>query len=124
MTRKRKLIYSLLQQSQTPLNSIQIHHNLSGEMDLATVYRGLQYLEGEKLAASFVFECEERGMERYYVKRSSGHSHYMHCRSCHRFIPFPGCPLQLESTLPDALGGFIVEDHNITITGLCGDCHS
>lgn len=118
------MIYDLLKNSQMPLNSAQIHREVSGIMDLATVYRGLQYLEGEKLAASFVFECEERGMERYYVYRSSGHAHFMHCRSCHRFIPYPGCPLRLESNRPEDLGGFLVEEHNITITGLCGDCHS
>lgn len=122
MTNKRRSIYNQIQNADQPLNAAQVFEGIKSEMDLTTVYRGLQFLEEERYISSFVFSCESRGMERYYTKVKPGHSHYMHCRKCHRFFPFPGCPL--KETLSDntEIGGFLVEEHSITLKGLCSSC--
>ncbi|MBN2657323.1 MAG: transcriptional repressor [Spirochaetales bacterium] len=122
MTRKRQMIYDCIIESSSPLNAGQIHRETGHEMDLATVYRGLQYLEEGHYIASFVFSCDERGMERYYTKARSEHTHYMHCRKCHQFFPLPLCPFKDSVVFEEKIDGFLVESHTITLTGLCSSC--
>ncbi|MBB6480036.1 Fur family transcriptional regulator [Spirochaeta isovalerica] len=122
MTSKRKKIYNCISESSSPLNASQIHRETGNEMDLATVYRGLQYLEEGHYISSFVFSCDERGMERYYIKARTEHTHYMHCRKCHRFFPMPLCPFKDSMVFEKKIDGFLVENHTITLTGLCSTC--
>lgn len=122
MTRKRQRILDCITEISSPINAAQIHRITNNEMDLATIYRGLQYLEDQRYIRSFVYSCDERGMERYYTKASAEHVHFMHCRKCHSFFPMPGCPLKDISGFEERIDGFLVENHTITLTGLCENC--
>jgi len=122
MTKNRQKIYDCITGESTPLNASQIYKKTGAKMDLATIYRGLQFLEEKNLISSFVFSCEDRGMERYYTREEAEHTHYMHCRKCHRFFPFPFCPLRDRVDLSEDLEGFQVESHSITLLGVCRDC--
>jgi len=122
MTRKRKKIYDCVFEAGSPLSAAQIHRETGEEMDLTTVYRGLQYLEDQRFITSFVYSCEERGIERYYTRIQTGHTHFMHCRKCHSFFPMPFCPIKDNAKWKKEINGFLVEDHSITLTGLCSSC--
>lgn len=122
MTKKRQRIYDYIKDTSTPMTAAGIHRELSDAMDLATVYRGLEFLAENRLIQSFLFECDERGIERYYISGTVEHKHYMHCRKCHSFIPLPGCPLKNGTDSGKEIDGFLVEEHNITLKGLCRDC--
>ncbi|WP_168203515.1 transcriptional repressor [Oceanispirochaeta crateris] len=122
MTNKRQAILDLIQNSSQPLNPGQIFEDVKSKMNLTTVYRGLQYLEEEKYISSFVFYCENRGMERYYASKNLAHAHYMHCRKCHSFFPVSYCPLDNTFKQQKEINGFLVEEHTISFKGLCKSC--
>lgn len=106
------------------MSAAQIHRKTGSEMDLATIYRGLQYLEDQHYICSFVFSCDERGMERFFTTKQVEHTHYMHCRKCHKFFPLPLCPFKDIEILEDQINGFLVEDHTITMKGVCQSCRN
>jgi len=122
MTRNRKKILDILTNEELPLNASQIHGKTGGELDLATVYRGLNYLEKNHLITSFVFDCHDRGVERYFTVTKNEHEHFMHCENCHQFISIPVCPLKDSFSKIEKEYGFIVDEHFLTIRGLCGKC--
>lgn len=122
MTKKRQLVLDVLEARGIPLNAAQVHEEASAIADLATVYRSLHYLEKNHYINSFVFECHERGIERYYSISSTHHRHYMHCEECHRFFSLDFCPLSESLEQLEAETGFKIEGHNLTITGTCQDC--
>jgi len=120
MTKKRQMIIDLLNLAGTPLSAAQIHEGLLNVPDMATVYRALKYLESRSEVASFVFDCDERGVERYYTR--GRHQHFMHCSSCHHFFPLSDCPLGTVVDLIEKDTGFKVENHTLTLKGLCREC--
>lgn len=122
MTKKRLQLLDILNNSRAPLNAAQIHALLSNPADLATVYRGLQYLEDNNFLTSFIFDCNERGTERYYTIKETQHMHYMHCEKCHQFTPFTACPFEGSIDDIESQYGFKIENHNITIKGRCSSC--
>lgn len=123
VTRKRQQLLDILREEDTPLNASQVHSRIRGMVDLATVYRGLNYLEKHRYLDSFVFECEDRGIERYYSLRKSQHEHYMHCEICHRFYVLHTCSIDQSFRQIEEDYGFHVEEHFITLKGICQDCY-
>jgi len=121
MTERREQLLKIVQTSDSPLNAAQIHEKTGSAQDLATVYRGLKYLEGNGFIRSFVFECRHRGIERYYLNGEQ-HHHYMHCEECHRFFPLPFCPFQGSWEQIEEELGFRVNEHFVTLRGTCRDC--
>ncbi|QEN07865.1 transcriptional repressor [Oceanispirochaeta crateris] len=122
MTKKRQLVSDVLARKGTPLNAQQVYEEVEGSLDRATVYRTLKYLEELKHISSFIFDCNERGIERYYCTMDKGHQHYMHCHCCHHFFPVKKCPLGNELEVLEEETGFKVEQHSITLKGICRDC--
>lgn len=122
MTKNRQKILQLIEEENGPLNAQQLFTKMNHVVDLATVYRGLQFLENKNLVKSFVYECKERGIERYYYWNQIQHLHYMHCEECHKFIPFSNCPFEKSFKTIETEYGFKVIDHAITLKGICVDC--
>jgi len=122
MTKNRKELLELLIDEKLPLNASQLYEKSRGEQDLATIYRGLNYLETEGYIISFVFDCKDRGIERYYNIKKEKHDHYMHCERCHSFTVFSSCPLQTSLSKIEDLYGFVVEEHYLTLKGTCRNC--
>jgi Fur family ferric uptake transcriptional regulator len=122
MTKNRTKLLDILIKETLPLNATQIHDKTEGELDLATVYRGLTYLEKNNHITSFVFDCHSRGVERYFTPVKEEHEHFMHCEVCHRFISIPLCPLKDSFSKIEKEYGFIVDEHYLTIRGLCREC--
>jgi Fur family ferric uptake transcriptional regulator len=40
--------------------------------------------------------------------------------SCNRVFNVPGCPGDMQRIAPE---GFVVERHEMTLYGVCSDCH-
>jgi Fur family ferric uptake transcriptional regulator len=122
MKGNREAVLAAIEAAAGPSSAADIVRGLEGRCDPATVYRALHRLEGEGRLEAFVFECEERGIERYYLSRSSAHRHYFHCERCHRFIDLGECRLgELVGEL-ERERGFRVEGHTLYFTGTCPEC--
>ncbi len=124
MTEKRKELLKLIDTSSVPLNASQIYRELEHPMDLATVYRGLDYLEQNGFIESFVFECDKRGIERYFYLKKANHESYLHCQECHSFFSAGLCPVDKSVESLEKETGFLVLEHQLILKGLCSDCRN
>jgi Fur family transcriptional regulator, ferric uptake regulator len=101
----------------------ELHRELDrGDIGIATVYRTVQlllemgYLKQAHLpGGSAVYEYSEDG----------GHSHaHMQCTGCGVVLEFREDMMEdIEKAVMDQYG-FLVEDHHITLTGLCRNCRN
>lgn len=123
MTKKRSWILELFNKNEQPLCAQQIYEQLQGSLDMATVYRGLKYLEKREDIISFILDCSERGIERYYSLTESQHRHYLHCVSCHTFTALDRCPLGSLNSIEKETG-FKVDEHFLTLKGKCSECRT
>lgn len=104
------------------MNASLIFEKTKKILDLATIYRGLHYLEKNDYVSSFVFDCKESGVQRYFTVKEESHNHYMHCEKCHTFTAIPLCPLKNALTDIEKEYGFIVDEHYLTLRGICHHC--
>ncbi|MBF9016184.1 MULTISPECIES: Fur family transcriptional regulator [unclassified Oceanispirochaeta] len=123
MTKKRSWILELFRIDEQPLCAQQVYEKLKGTLDMATVYRGLKYLEGKGHIVSFVLDCSHRGVERYYNLAGSQHRHFLHCVSCHSFTAVERCPLGSLNSIEKETG-FKVDEHFLTLKGICSNCRN
>lgn len=123
MTKKRSWILDLFKETEQPLCAQQVYEQLNGSLDMATVYRGLKYLEQKKEINSFVLDCSHRGIERYYNISESQHRHYLHCVTCHSFTVLERCPLGNLNSIEEETG-FKVDEHFLTLKGICSKCRN
>ena len=117
-TRQRSAIRDVIAQADRPLlpqevlDEAQRH---SPGLGMATVYRNLKALveEGELQAVNLPGENPRFEL--------TGHQHHHHfqCRKCERVFDVHACPGDLTKLAPP---GFTVEDHDLTLYGLCSDC--
>lgn len=86
-------------------------------LGIATVYRAVKRLD----ELGVIRSVELPGEDVRYEPGARGHHHHFHCRDCRRVFDIDGCPLRgaTGATVP---GGFRVEDHEITLYGLCPAC--
>lgn len=122
MTKNREKLLSILIEKQMPMNASLIHKEIHSFLDLATIYRGLNYLEKNHYISSFVFDCRESGVQRYFTVKEEKHKHYMHCEKCHSFTAIPLCPLKKSLVEIENEYGFIVDEHYLTLRGICRNC--
>lgn len=118
----RKRLLSLLQGNSLPLSAQNIYERVSSEMNLATVYRGLQYLEKEHLVRSFTVECDHEGASRFYTLDQEPHLHYFHCTRCHQFFPLEECGLETIIQNFQVKTGHTVQGHSFNLSGTCNTC--
>lgn len=121
-TRQRDAILRVIREAPGPLTVQEIHERgretVSG-LGIATVYRTLKLLLEAELVATVVLPTGEPR----YEAAELGHHHHFHCRRCERVFDLDACPVEIPRNKPYA-GGFLVEDHEITLYGSCPDCRS
>jgi hypothetical protein len=54
-----------------------------------------------------------------YERTGKGHHHHFHCRERNRAFELPGCALKEDKIAPS---GFVVEDHEVFLFGICPCC--
>jgi Fur family ferric uptake transcriptional regulator len=117
-TRQRTAIREAIAQAGRPLlpqEVLEAAATAAPGLSIATVYRNLRTLVEEGLLRPVVLPAENM---RYEVA-GIGHHHHFQCRKCQRVFEVQACPGNLASLAP---AGFTVEDHDLTLYGLCRDC--
>lgn len=117
-TRQRSAIHAALAQEQRPLlpaEILSLAQQTIPELGLATVYRNLKVL----LEAGEVQSVELPGEAPRYELADRGHHHHFSCRQCGQVFDIPGCPADIEGIAP---AGFRVEQHELTLYGVCAAC--
>ena len=85
-------------------------------LNQATVYRNLKILVDD----GWLKRISHPSLGALYERTDQGHHHHFHCRECNRAFELPGCALNHEDAAPE---GFVVEDHDIFLYGVCPSCN-
>jgi len=111
-------ILALAQQSVASLNLSTIYRHLNALQDEARIVKVL--LPGQA-AARFEAVCHgDHGSHGAHGHRDAlHHHHHFHCNRCDRVYPLHACPGSMQELVPK---GFVVEAHEITLSGLCAEC--
>lgn len=117
-TKQRAAIEAAFDQASRPLSPAEVHdlaRKKVPNLGIATVYRALNELveEGDLRAVDLP------GQNSRYEKSDLGHHHHFHCTDCDRVYDLQGCLLKKDLELPK---GFKVQQHDITLSGICPDC--
>ena len=121
-TKQMKAVRNTFEQAGRPLSIDELHSRASKDLDslgLRTVYRAIRSLQEDGVIVSVSFP----GMSDRYELASiaAKHHHHFHCKACDRFFDIHGCPGGLNKLLPN---GFKLENHDLTLSGLCVSCSS
>jgi Fur family ferric uptake transcriptional regulator len=84
-------------------------------LNQATVYRNLKLLVSDGWLKRFTHPT----LGTLYERAGKGHHHHFYCRSCQRAFELPGCALKEDKIAPE---GFVVEDHDVFLFGVCPSC--
>jgi Fur family ferric uptake transcriptional regulator len=117
-TRQREAVLAALQQVDRPLSPREIlgeAGRVVPALGIATVYRHLAGL----LADGSLREVELPGEPSRYELAGKGHHHHFRCRRCAAVFELAGCPGDFAGLAPP---GFLVEEHELFLMGLCADC--
>ena len=117
-TTQRKAIEQVFREHERPLSVdevIKYGRKFVESLNQATVYRNLKLLIDD----GWLKRIAHPSFGALYERTGRGHHHHFHCRSCNRAFELPGCALKEEGTAPD---GFVVEDHEIFLFGICPSC--
>lgn len=121
-TKQRDAIIKEILQSEGPLSIAEIHEKAGRQipqLGVATVYRAIKTFMDE----GRVRVVELPGEEPRYEPAGRGHHHHFRCLSCEQTFDLEVCPVGIPNgtMLP---GGYMVEDHNLTLYGRCLKCFS
>ena len=119
-TTQRAAIENVFRQHERPLSVddiLKYGRRLVASLNQATVYRNLKILVDD----GWLNRISHPSFGTLYERTGKGHHHHFHCRRCNRAFELPGCALKEEDIVPD---GFVVEDHDIFLFGVCPSCAS
>ena len=119
-TRQREIILETLSQAEGPLTTQGILERARvdiPQLGLATVYRTVALLRDD----GRILEVRLPGEEPRFEPVRQRHHHHFSCTRCHRVLDLDFCPVQIPkgTLLPN---GFRVQDHHLTLYGLCAAC--
>lgn len=119
-TRQRAAIRAVLEGAHRPLSIgevLELAQRAVPGLGIATVYRTV----GALVEEGFLTGVEIGGEPARYEVSGRGHHHHFRCRRCLRVFEVDGCLPEVQRLAPS---GFLVEDHEILLFGLCPDCNS
>jgi Fur family transcriptional regulator, ferric uptake regulator len=118
-TRQRDTIVEVIRGSAGPLTVGEILERAQEQvpgLGVATVYRTVKLLlEGKQIQTVILPSGETR-----YESTGLGHHHHFHCRTCQEVFDLESCPVQVPRGSYE--GGYVVEDHELTLYGTCPAC--
>lgn len=117
-TTQRTAIEEVFKQHDRPLGVEEVlayGRNLVESLNKTTVYRNLNLLVDDE----WLRRITHPSLGTLYERAGGGHHHHFHCRNCNRAFKLPGCALKKEGIAPD---GYVVEDHEIFLFGICPAC--
>jgi len=140
-TRQRQAVLDAIDRAGralAPAEILEMAQRSVASLNLSTIYRHLNALQDEarivkvllpgQAAARFEAMCH--GGHDGHGHRGAGHGndhdtdpghhhHHFHCNGCDRVYPLHACPGSMQDLVPE---GFVVQAHEITLSGLCADC--
>jgi len=130
-TRQRQAVLDAIDQAGralAPAEILEMAQQSVASLNLSTIYRHLNALQDEarivkvllpgQAAARFEAAChDDHGA--HGRRDLAHHHHHFHCNRCDRVYPLHACPGSMQDLVPK---GFVVEAHEITLSGLCAEC--
>ena len=117
-TRQRDAIWLTIERAERPLSPQEILELSRSEvpgLGIATVYRNIKVFVAEgKLRV-----VELPGAPDRYEVAGKDHHHHFHCRSCDGVFEVETCSGDFDAVTPM---GFRLENHEVTLYGLCAQC--
>lgn len=118
LTPRQRTLLSVFEKADGPLTARDAWEAAGTDsMGFATVYRALKKLADAGLLRSVVIANETPMFEAVRARRH--HHHHFYCSRCGNVFEIPRCVNDLGAIVPP---GFTMEDHVITIYGVCADC--
>ncbi len=117
-TTQRMAIEQVFRQNDRPLGVEEIlkeGRNIVESLNQATVYRNLKLL----VDSGWLNRVTHPLLGALYERTGKDHHHHFHCRACNHAYELPGCALNEDEIAPD---GFVVEDHDVFLFGICPSC--
>ncbi len=119
ITKTRLIMLSILDKSSCPLSVEEIlKHIKNKDVTLSTIYRILNAFEKEGIVKK---EINER-KENIFSLTQEEDKHVLVCVKCHKMVPISGCPYHEANEEIEKATGFMINDHNTEIYGVCPDC--
>ncbi len=117
-TAQRRTIERIFREAKNPIGVEEIlslgkKHVTS--LNRATVYRNLKLLLRDGVIQKIVHPT----LGILYEIAGKAHHHYFQCRTCNRAFELPGCIINAGAAAPE---GFLVEDHEVFLFGVCPSC--
>ncbi|CUQ68039.1 Fur family transcriptional regulator [Candidatus Nitrospira inopinata] len=122
LTKARRAILGILEQSPLPMTAAELHARLAKArmpIDLVTVYRNLAMLE--KLGLVTTVGLHD-GQMRYEVRHGREHHHHIQCRGCGKIVDLMVCPIKKLTSVIEAQTQFAVDSHSLEFLGWCPQC--
>lgn len=111
LTKKRQAILEVLKTQKKALSAAEIHA-LVPTVDLATVYRNLEYFTNEKVIKKLQLGLQEARFEFQHEPH-----HHAICTECERVIHFTAPDDKIKQLL--GVEGFEVSELEVTVRGIC-----
>lgn len=121
-TKQKKLIMSVLKDSDRPLSINEIYNAIVYELPRiakSTIYRNIDLLLEQGLIEKHHFNDNQ--VFYLYKESEDDHTHFIICEDCKKTYSLPSCPIrEIEDSIEAE--GFIIKDHQFQITGICKSC--
>lgn len=121
-TKQRRLVFEILNVSQTPLTAEQIYFEAKKTdqlMSLSTVYRVVDLFVEKEMIQKSSFSNEHKAN---YMIVNANHKHHLFCMSCKKMLPLKECPIhQLETALEKSTN-YQIMGHKLELYGYCPNC--
>lgn len=118
LTRQRQIVLDVIISAGKPFCASDLHEQLNGEMDPATIYRNLELLYNEGIIRQVMNENERQYYE-LACRHNPEHPHF-YCNNCGRIYCMKQAkPLKSKDILPD---DFIIEHTMLQYKGICPQC--
>ncbi len=124
VTPQRMLVLAIISGNPRHLTAEEIHtaaieHQPS--IDIATVYRTLQWLEANRLVSTISIG---EGKQRYEYCRAGEMHHHLVCRRCGSDIQIPDDYFGAFKASMEARYGFAIDVTHLALLGLCAACRA
>jgi len=111
LTKKRSAILDALKSKREALSAAEVHE-LVPDLDLATVYRNLEYFTTEKVIKKLQLGTQEARFEFQHTPH-----HHAVCTKCERVIHFTAPDAKIKKLL--GVEDFQVQELEVTVRGIC-----
>ena len=121
-TKQKQFILNILKDTDKPMSINEIHAQLVKllpKIAKSTIYRNIDSLLKQNLIDKYHLNDNEVF---YRIKADRNeHKHFVICDNCKKVFDLPSCPIhEIENAMEEE--GFIIQKHQIEITGICKQC--